>query len=121
MRERLYAAEPRTLAVEYGETEATAWAGFRTQCRACLRRFAALSRRNLPAEAPSEAEVRAAAVALLTALGCDVGAEVTCSYCASSGATGVDMRSWEIRVSDEQMPVARGGWLAWPGDEEDAG
>lgn len=105
-----------------GETDATVWAGFRVACLSCGRLLSALSRRAAPREAPDEDAVRQAAAALLVELGCAVGETVRCSYCCSPKARGreryIDTASWEIRVTEGQAPVARAGWLAWPGDAE---
>lgn len=114
--------QPKTIAVETGQTDATAYAAFAVRCRSCQRILSALSRRNLPADPPGEAAIRQAAVTLLASLGCVVGEAVLCSYCSSPKQRGreryIDLDSWEIRVAEEQAPVARAGWLAWPGDAE---
>lgn len=112
------------IAILFGESDATVWAGFRVSCFSCGRILSALSRRNAPREMPSEDAVRTAASALLTDLGCEVGERVRCSYCASpkerprTRERYIDTDSWEIRVTEGQAPVSRAVWLAWPGDEE---
>lgn len=111
-----------------GETDATVYVAATCTCRACGRVFGALSRRVKPADVLGDDAVCAAFLRLLGDLGCSgvrpserttrpsPGQPVWCSYCASAGGKR-DMRAWELRTVPDHLPPARGGWLAWDGEE----